>query len=219
VSLRVVLYAEGTGDTGGEFPVPRPRPGDHLVDDFLGPAHLLVSRSIHAARPQLPTEAIRFEEPLRHGVRVARGSDLIHAPTVRRLLTWFPGGPAVRPDLAVVFVDRDGAQDRRAALIEAVRELPVSKVVGVAVEELESWLLGDPNALARVLPSATPPPEIEGLPPRQAKLLLQQWSAGVQPTPWQIRKSLAHLCDLATLQQRCPSFARFAADLSAALPQ
>ena len=105
-------------------------------------------------------------------------------------------------------------------MTEAVRQLTVTRVVGVAVEEFESWLIGDSAALASVLPAATPPPEIESLDPRQAKSLLQQWSA-TQPgkTDREIRLSLANLFDLDTLERRCPSFARFASDLSAALPQ
>lgn len=191
------------------------------MDDFLGPAHVLVGRSITHARPRIPEGAIHFEMPLLNRLRDPRGNDLVHPETIRRLLTWFPGGRAARPDLAVILVDRDGLQERRTSLLEAVRDLPVTKVVGVAIEEFESWLVGDPGALSRVLPRSISPPEIESLAPREAKDLLQRWTAGAHPNKndVQVRKSLAAWCDLAMLQRRCPSFGRFLADLSAALPQ
>jgi len=215
VSVRVALYGEGGGDTAGEIRV-RPRPRDELVEEWLGPAHILVRRAIVRTRPQLPSGAIRFEEPLRAGGRLARGSHLVHGQTLRQLLTWV----AAPPDLAIVLVDRDGVVDRRATLLEAIRDLPLMRAIGVAVEELESWLIGDPQALAQVLPASTSPPDIESLAPRAAKALLQQWSAS-QPekTGRQVRLSLAGLSDLEMLERRCPSFARFALDLSAALPQ
>jgi hypothetical protein len=218
MSLRVVLYAEGTADTAGEIRV-RPKPREPLGEEWLGPAHRLVRRAIARARPRLPEAAILFEEPLRVGVRVARGSDLLHRPTLRQLLTWVTGK---RPDLAVVLVDRDGAAPRHTELSVAIRDLaiPVTSVIAVAIEEFESWLIGDSAAVAQVLPEATPPPQIESLDRRQAKSLLQQWSASHQDKRYrEIRLSLANLSNLDTLERRCPSFARFTADLSAALPQ
>ena len=62
-AFRVVLYAEGRGETAGEVSL-KIRPGDTLVDDCLGPGHLIVLRALSFAR-SIPEGAIQFEEPLR----------------------------------------------------------------------------------------------------------------------------------------------------------
>jgi len=104
-------------------------------------------------------------------------------------------------------------------LIEATSHLLATRVIGVAVEEFESWLIGDPQALFQTVPGSIPPPDIETLDPREAKRLLQQWIGNQQAkTDVQVRLSLANLLSLETLESRCPSFARFTLDLSAALP-
>src|SRR5689334_6448808 len=134
MSLRCVLYAEGPADAEGLFELPR-QPGDGLVEDSLGPAHILVRRCIATVR-RLPTPAILFEEPLRVRGAVAQGSRLLHPPTLRKLLTWID--PKKRPDLAIVLVDCDGDSERKKRLEESTASLEAPHVIGVAVQEFES---------------------------------------------------------------------------------
>src|SRR5947209_6964249 len=112
-AIRVVLYAEGSGETRGELALPL-RPADTLVEEMLGPAHLLARRALSAAK-SVPENAIRFEQPLRtRRGRIARGSMLHDAQTLRELMTW--GAPQRRPDLALVLVDCDGDPGRKTRL-------------------------------------------------------------------------------------------------------
>src|SRR5690348_4793988 len=103
--LRVVVYAEGPG--GGFRGLP-PEPGRPLTSEWLGAAHVFVRRCLETEG--IPSGAIRFDSPLRTRGRIARGGDLEHAPTLRRLLTWIDA--ALRPDLAVVLTDADGDAGR-----------------------------------------------------------------------------------------------------------
>jgi Domain of unknown function (DUF4276) len=218
MSLRFVLYAEGPADSEGTFEL-QCRPGDGLIEESLGPAHILVRRCVTAARRHVPPSAVLFEEPLRTGRSVrARGSDLLDSSTLRRLLTWID--LKKRPDLAVVLVDSDNDSDRKKRLCEAVATVKAPHVIGVAVQEFESWLIADHEAVTKVMPSASDaPPAIEALQPRQAKDLLRDWHGKLarEKTTQEVRLSLAQLCDLDVLARRCPAFEQFQQDLDAAL--
>jgi hypothetical protein len=209
VSLRVVLYAEGGNETVGAPGLP-PAPGAPLHDDDLGPGHVLVRRCVELAR-NVPAAAVRFEAPLRN-VRgnVARGTALLHRETLRRLLSW----PLAdrRPDLAVVLVDGDEDAGRRARLHEIVSDLPVSKVVGVAVQEFEAWLLADHAAVRQALGAAQAlPSDPEGMARREAKALLVALVG--DRSERSMRLTLASLCDLDVVRRRCPAFDVFMRDL------
>ena len=95
MSLRVVVYAEGPGETGGS--AGRKAPGQELLDDELGAAHVLVRRCLSRG-DLIPAAAVRFHEPLRTPAgHVARGSDLYNMRTLRKLLTWFRAPPPPEP--------------------------------------------------------------------------------------------------------------------------
>src|SRR5580704_10360316 len=111
--LRVVLYAEGAGETLGPTSA-LPAPGRPLEEGMLGGGHVLIRRTLGQAR-SIPDGEILFESPLRTRGRVARGSDLIDRRTVRQLLTW--PDPNLRPDLVVVLVDRDEDKQRKNRLV------------------------------------------------------------------------------------------------------
>ena len=213
MSLRVAVHAEGSRETGA-FGL-RPRPGDPLGPERLGPAHVLVRRCL-VEGSELPEGAVRFVEPLRTATsRVARGSDFLNRPTLRRLLTWLD--PAIRPDLAVIIVDADGDAGRRARLAECVADLPLPRVVSVAVQEFEAWLIADSAAVSGALgrPFETPPAP-ETLRPRAAKALLGKAVAEAGASDAEARLSIAHLATLDGIAKRCPAFAALRADLGAA---
>ncbi len=215
-AVRIVLYAEGAGELRSTRHAPLFVPGDPLDEDVLGAAHLLVRRTVEEAR-RLPARAIQFEEPLATtGGRIPRGSDFQERRTLLRLLTW----PARPPDLAVVLVDRDGDTDRRRRLLEWVADRPVPKVVAVAVEEFEAWLVADPQAVATTLegmPAGAHPVSPEGLARGEAKGLLARWIGG---SPRRgvgapaLRREIAERAHLGTLARLCPAFEQFRQDLA-----
>jgi hypothetical protein len=207
--MRVVLYAEGAGDapTAG---LP-PHPDAELQDEHLGPAHHLVRRCL-CEGTRVPVAAVRFRAPLRHRGRIAVGSDLLHPKILRRLLTW----PRVdaRPNLAVVLVDEDGDTGRRSRLEATVEGLPVQVVVGVAVRELEAWLLADTAAVRTATQrDVAAPPSVEGLEPGEAKRRLAVATDGAQT--FAKRMAIAQTADLGRLR-KLHAFERFHKRLQAA---
>lgn len=188
--MRVVLYAEGAGDAPASgLPL---HPDAELHDEHLGPAHHLVRRCL-CEGTRLPVAAVRFRAPLRHRGRIAVGSDLLHSKVLRQLLTW----PRVdaRPDLAVVLVDEDGDAGRRSRLEANVDGLPVRVVVGVAVRELEAWLLADTAAVREATQrNVASPPNVESLDPGEAKRRLADATDGVET--FAKRMKIAQTADL-----------------------
>jgi hypothetical protein len=212
--VRLVLYCEGTRESGGKARLPS-APGERLGDDELGPAHVLTRRAV-AARANLSDDATIFEAPLLSSSGITlRGSDLLVRRNLRRALTW----PATKryPDIAVVIVDRDGDRRRRNQLHDHVRDLVLPpRVIAVAVEEFEAWLLADSKAIADVAGrTAQDAPAPESLPPGAAKARLREWTGRDDAGTAHLR--IAHSCDLALVARTCPSFDEFAGDLVAAL--
>jgi hypothetical protein len=172
-----------------------------------------------SAKSSIPEAAVNFLCPLRVriGVRHHKGSDLFEPRVMRQLLTW----PLTsrRPDLAIVFVDADEDKNRRHNLLTALQGIPLPYVLGVPIQEFESWLIADHGAVARVFyPAPPPPPAIESLPRREAKDRLDQWitasTSGI--TGKQARLTLAQTCDLTELDL-LSAFRLFRDDLRAAL--
>lgn len=208
--MRVVLYAEGAGEVGGGT-LP-PAPGRTLWEDIWGPAHFLITGALAFAR-HIPAKAIQFEQGLRIRGRLPKGSDLLSKKKLRQLLTW--ADPARRPELAIVLVDADGDSSRRDQLLALTEDLPVPKVIAVAVQEFESWLIADPDALARVVgPSAHLDRPPESLTRGEAKKLLADWCARTeeQRSGEEIRLSLAQV-EPVRLKDRSASYARLIDDL------
>jgi hypothetical protein len=216
VSLRIVLYVEGHGESAGVVSL-LPPPGAPLQDIHLGPAHALVRRCV-ARETGLPDGALSFLSPLRLATgRHHRGSDLLHRQTLRQLLTWLK--PQERPNLAVVLADADGKTDRRSLLYKSVDGIRLPHVIGVAVQEFESWLIADHRAVVgAVKPAPHQPPSIEHLDPRKAKSLLEEWtsSSRADVNPAEIRLTLAQTADLTVLDQ-LSAFQSFRDDLRAAI--
>jgi hypothetical protein len=213
MSLRVVLYAEGGNETAGEIALP-PAPGTPLLEDNLGAGHILVRRCLELTR-KIPAPAVRFEAPLRdRRGNVARGTALLHRETLRQLLSW----PLAhkRPDLVVILVDCDEEQDRKARLEDCVSDLVVSKVIAVAVQEFEAWLIADHAAVCKALDAPlTVPRDPERMARREAKGLLASWM-GSRPESSErnVRRTLANLCDLDIVRRRCSAFDELLRDLA-----
>lgn len=219
--MRVVLYAEGPGEAGLSGRL-GPAPGDPIAEEWLGPGHVLVRRSI-AERRSIPEGAVRFEAPLALRGRAARGSDLRVCANLRKLLTW--ASPTRKPDLAVVLVDADGEGNQvHTELTGCVggewnsRQLPVT--VGVAVQEFEAWLLADQEAVhAAIGRTYDALPDLEAMAPREAKTTLQAWLSAQafkdRSTRVGARKAVAQQCRLDEVARRCPSFAHFRKALGA----
>ncbi len=101
--MRVVLYAEGSGEAAGTTTLP-PLPGAPLNEAEIGAGHVLLRRCLERER-KIPAAAIQFLGPLRFRGAVARGSTLRTKQALRQLLTW--PSASRRPDLAVVLVDAE----------------------------------------------------------------------------------------------------------------
>lgn len=199
-ALRVVLIAEGAGEVR---PDPLRFPLSPIPAEDWGPGHVLFARAIES-RSSIPRPAVKFTEPLRTSRgAIARGSAL-HGKTLRILLNY---QPIDRPDLLIVLVDADGDTARKRSLEGLVADMPGTKLIAVAVQEFESWLVSDGSALSRVVsaPLARVPQHPENLAPAEAKALLQELSATVDSA--QARLSLAEQLDLDAVARKCPSFA------------
>jgi hypothetical protein len=211
VSQRIVLYAEGPGDSGGELRM-LPAYGTALAEPHLGAAHYLVRRTV-ARILSCPPDAVTFTAPLRtpRG-RHARGSDLLVPPILRRLVA-FPPTPR-RPDLAIVLLDEDGDRSRRE-LAKCMEAGTVPSVLGIPAPEFESWLLCDHQCVCSQLSTASdPPPEPDSMPPGQAKAYLRRLVAtGPANVSWgEAARSIAQNLDL-DLAMRSRSFERFEKEL------
>lgn len=215
MSISVVLYSEGGGETRGGEKAPPVPPAEPIPQDVWGPGHWLIARVLEWKR-RIPVAAVRFVAPLRtKDGTIAKGSQLLDRRTLRRLLT-FPIAD-LRPELGVVLVDADGKQGREALLrthLEGL-ELAPPVVIGVAVQEFEAWLVADSQAVRHVLNAADAPPSPESLEPREAKTLLAQWVGQAQPPRpgSELRCTLARSAKLEKIVETCPAFRSFVEQL------
>lgn len=203
---RVMLYAEGVGETGAGQGLPPP-PLDEIWEDALGPGHWLIRRAI-ATSWQIPEAAIRFVSPLRHRAQIIRGSMLLDREILRRAATF--ADPRRMPDLVIMLVDSDGDADRKRELELHVADLPSPPLIVCPAPEFEAWLLADHDAVRALAGSVQAPASPESLAPRAAKELLADWTHQVEEG----RLSLARTANLKAMANRCPSFASLLDELS-----
>jgi hypothetical protein len=215
MTLRVVLYAEGGRELASSSHS-MPAVGGVVPAEHVGAAHILASRSLHRAR-SIPEAAIRFEMGLRKasGGSIPRGSDLCDRKTLRKLLSW-PRADQI-PDLVIVLVDADGDRSRKQSLIENVRGLTVPRVIAVATQEFDAWLVADGKAVAAVCGAPFDlPGNIEALERAMARETLDRALQTGSPSADELRgrrTSIARLCDLTTVERRCSGYREFLADL------
>jgi hypothetical protein len=114
-----------------------------------------------------------------------------------------------------VLVDGDEDAGRKARLAEVVADLFVPKVIAVAVQEFEAWLIADHRAVCEVLAAAPAQPrEPERMARRQAKELLVSWMGDRDGSGERgVRITLARTCDLDVVRRRCSAFEQFLRDL------
>ena len=118
----------------------------------------------------------------------------------------------MRPDLVVVMFDADGERDRKSRLDSALSDSVVPYVLAMSVQELEAWLIADPDALREAGCQGALSSEPEQMPPREAK----QWlaNATTRSGARDLRSTLAKLCNLDIVARRCPSFNTFRRDIT-----
>ena len=211
----LVLHAEGPGDAG--HPGSHIAPGDSLLPEDQGPAHVLVARTIESLFG-VPPAALDFKEPYRtKDTYHAHGSRLLVAKFLDQVLA----GWLLNPLVVVFLVDSDDkpVADRRKILRDALERNGLDGAVGVVVKEFESWLIADQAALTTVLGSGhESPASVEALDCRVAKDKLRGWSES-QARPGRdamaIRRELAEAVNLDTLAARCPSYVEFRREIEA----
>ena len=206
MTLRLALYAEGVAELGSGR---RPPSGQILGDEQLGSAHVLVRRAVARARA-IDVAAITFQSPLTVRGREPRGSDLHDPAVLRRLLAFV----TPMPGLCVVLVDADGKLSERRAQMSRV-ESPTVRVIAIAVQEFEGWLVADTAAAARVLgKTLDTAPEPDGMKQGVAKALWDRWTSALDSSERTAkRRDVAAHLDLDVLARRSASFAHLLSDL------
>jgi hypothetical protein len=176
---------------------------------MLGAGHVLVRRAIELVTPA----PVRFEAPLRMRTgRLPRGSDLVHPPTLRKLLAW--ANPVLAPDLALVLVDADGDGQRRTHLDATTSGLLARIVIAVAKQEFEAWLLADHATVIQILGlDRDQPPNPESLAPGEAKASLNECIGESNVSANEARHRLAGRCDLDAIARACHAFELLLSDL------
>lgn len=210
--MRIAVLAEGAGELGTLLSTRAP--AHTIAAEQLGPAHVLISRCLQTDRG-LHEREIEFVEPLRVRGRIARGSDLLNARTLRQLLVW-PMAER-QPDLQVVLVDQNGEARRRARLQTSIEGLVVPElVIGVANKEFEAWLVGDEEAVRECVGEGfSIPGNLEDMERRAAKnkLLGLIRSSSRASEESVVRREIAEQLDLDRTASRCPLFRKFRDDL------
>lgn len=214
MAVVMVLHAEGPGEVGHS--TYGTAPGDSLLTQDLGPAHVLVQRVINEHK-NIPADAIDFKEPLRTKTGAhAYGSALLQPRILDTVL-----GAWLESPLVILLVDADDKShsSRLKILRDALTRNSMDGAAGVAIREFESWLIADAAALRSVFGSGKDTPvNIESMDRREAKQLLTSWVDAIKSEhrpPHSIRRQLASSLNLDTVSQRCPSFDLFCKEIAA----
>ena len=168
-----------------------------------GVVPILVLRSLREASQQdVPVE--RHTRYLRrlHGRSFARKIKVAMVDAVR-----------MGADGVVIVVDR-GGQKNRARLDEMRRGkenaeedgVRVPAALGIAIEELEAWLLADEQAIARVLGVQVkgPHPDPESIGDPKARLKQEYHADSSRREDWERHEAVAEALSLDVLRKRCP---------------
>lgn len=217
---RIVLYAEGRGETG--LSAKSASVGSRRIPtDAEGAAHILIRR-LCRERLAHDEREIQLELPLRYKGREPAGADLLNRAVLRQLLTW--PEPRLQPDVVIVLVDQDGDALRRDTLRHIVESLRLQfrAIIGVAVEEFEAWLIADHAAVMRIADKNEQQGRApESLAPGESKRRLQQLlsTSPRDARVYDLRCEVARAVDLALVLEQCRSFKRFFDEIKQAMSQ
>lgn len=124
----------------------------------------------------------------------------------------------------VVVIDADGDGPRRLITLKNGRQEAADKgialadktSVGVAVEMVEAWLLGDHNEVSRYFnrPEGGRDPEGHTDP----KAVIEEWTDSSEKDLTDAYSELANRCDLTVVANRCASFKKFVEDVKSHRP-
>lgn len=217
---RIVLYAEGRGETG--LSSSSATVGSRRIPtEAEGAAHILIRR-LCRERLARDEREIQFEIPLRYKGREPAGADLLNRAVLRQLLTW--SEPRFQPDIVIVLVDQDGDALRRDSLRQVVESLRLQfcTIIGVAVEEFEAWLIADHATVMRIADKNEQQGRApESLAPGESKRRLQQLlsTSSRDVRVYDLRRELAGAVDLSLVLEECRSFKRFFEEIKQAMSQ
>jgi hypothetical protein len=117
------------------------------------------------------------------------------------------------PELVIVLVDADEDKSRKRTLDAHLEGIAGARVIAVAVQEFEAWLLADQRALNTLLGSAVGKPSaVEEMARREAKELLAALLSK-HPDASGARRTLALTCDLSVVARECTAFDAFLREL------
>lgn len=188
--------------------------------ELQGAIGILTRRALEANGVELGDGGFElgFWSRFPHGQKV-RGNDKRLAQTIQDL-------SASRDDIdaIVVVIDADGDGPARLKKLQKGRSeaenrgdnLAQKTSVGVAIEMVEAWLIGDHNAIVGVLKRSEGGKDPEGH--SDPKSVLAEWIAESDLEVIMAYSELANTCSLDIVAERCASFRKFLADIKGHLP-
>ena len=241
-AIRIGLLAEGEAELGASVPYIKPQEGGKVIKRSQeGALHTLIRREL--AQAGLPdchfVQRHPFAKEIRKGqVRVGH-SILDSKYLARAIIAWQPH----EVDMIIIVVDSDDVLvKRQSALAKALgtirayhldvdgHPIPNRSVGGLAIKNLETWLLADAQSVETMLKVPLPsdlPFNLEDLPADKrseihAKTLMDdaisrsEYLAELAPNQRElkVRWQLAFLINLDKIKERCPKgYDRFIKEL------
>lgn len=230
--IRIGLLAEGEAELGASVPYIKPQEGGKVIERSQeGALHTLIRREL--AEAGLPDcEFVQrhpsFKERRKGQVRV--GYSILNPKYLAQvIIAWLPH----EVDMIAIVVDSDDVlKKRQAAMATALDTIRANhldvdgqpildrSVGGLAIKNVETWLLADTQAIETMLNVSLPndlPSKLEELPAkndsqRHAKRILDDAISRSEYLPtltpnkreMQVRWKLAFIINLDQLKQRCP---------------
>lgn len=231
-AIRIGLLAEGEAELGASVPYITPQEGGKLIERSQeGALHTLIRREL--AQAGLPdcdfVQRHPFAREIRKG-QVRVGHSILGPKYLARvIIAWQPH----EVDMIAIVVDSDDILvKRQSALAKALgtiqayhldadeEPIPNRSVGGLAIKNLETWLLADTKSVETLLKVALPtnlPFNLEDLPAdnkseRHAKTLMDdaisrsEYLAELTANQreMKVRWQLAFLINLDKIKERCP---------------
>jgi hypothetical protein len=230
-SLRIGLIAEGEAELGPSIPYIKPEDGGEIIDrTHEGALHTLIRRELTAAGfpdcqfvQRHPTSRERGTGQVRTGYSIFESRYLRQVVTV-----WKPD----EIDMIIIVVDADDLLEERSRKLETAlgiireshldddeNEVPDRSLTGLAIRDVETWLIADRETVSQMLKVA-----IEDILDFEtftsSKIVLDDAieqsdyladEPKVNQRRLQVRWSIAHQIKLDRLQFNCPNgYGKFA---------